>query len=418
MPEIQPSIHENTAELQPGTAIRGRDIVVVSIQPWYYELGSNCKNIATYFSGDNRVLYINSPITRKTYHSRYKSSGVEHHCEIIKKGIPEIRQIKENMWEYYPISLMESINRIPFTTLFRPANYINSRRLANDIKKAIKMMGFKDVILFNDNDIYKGYHLKELLHPSLYVYYCRDFLQGYNYFKPHAAVLEPRLIQKADIVVTNSTYYAEYCSVFNSNSHYIGQGCNIGLFDSTKNREIPKDLKQISSPIIGYVGALDSARLDENIISVIATAYPGWNVVLVGPEDDNFTKSSLHQLSNVHFLGRRPMQQLPDYVAAFDVCINPQLVNPITQGNYPLKIDEYLAMGKPVVASRTSAMKLFEEFTYLANEPAEYPKLIIEALAAANSNRAERIAFARNHTWENSMNELYKVMAEHLTTLR
>ena len=135
-------------------------------------------------------------------------------------------------------------------------------------------------------------------------------------------------------------------------------------------------------------------------------------------KDDFFEKSDLHKISNVHFLGRKPLLQLPDYVSSFDVCINPQKINPVTHGNYPLKIDEYLAMGKPVVASRTSAMKLFEEFTYLANEPAEYPKLIIEALAAANSNRAERIAFARNHTWENSMNELYKVMAEHLTTLR
>ena len=173
-------------------------------------------------------------------------------------------------------------------------------------------------------------------------------------------------------------------------------------------------MKQFGSPIIGYVGALDSARLDENIISVIATAYPGWNVVLVGPEDDNFTKSSLHQLSNVHFLGRRPMQQLSDYVAAFDVCINPQLVNPITQGNYPLKIDEYLAMGKPVVASRTSAMKLFEKFTYLANRPDEYPGLIEKALVDNKRNQEERIAFARSHTWENSMNELYKVLAANL----
>src|SRR6185437_732221 len=246
-------------------------------------------------------------------------------------------------------------------------NYFNNVKFAKEIKKAIEYLSFKDIILFNDNDIYNGYNLKKLLSPSLYVYYCRDFLQGFNYWKRHTTVLEPKLIKKADVVVANSLHYTEYCKTHNPNSYYIGQGYNDELFDADKDYHLPEDLKQISRPIIGYVGAITSSRLDENIITNIASSHPEWSIVFVGPEDEDFKKSPLHNMRNVHFIGRQPMQKLPEYVNAFDVCINPQLVNNITEGNYPLKIDEYLSMGKPVVATRTKEMKLFEAHTYLAN---------------------------------------------------
>ena len=403
------------SDAHPDPTIKGRDIVIIGLQPWYYEIGSNCKNIATHFADNNRVLYVNLPITRKTFLSKNKNRGIQQHCNIIKGQGEKIRKIKENMWEFYPTSLLESINRLPSTALFRILNYFNNRRFARDIKEAIRNLDFKDVILFNDNDIYNGFYLKEMISPSLYIYYCRDFLQGYDYWKKHCSVLEPELIRKADLNVANSTYYAEYCSSLNSNSFYIGQGCNFDLFDNNKPHPIPEDLKNISSPVIGYVGALDSARLDDKIIELIAKARPNWNISLVGPEDEYFEKSNLHQIPNVHFAGRKELQSLPDYIEAFDVCINPQLSNRITKGNYPLKIDEYLAMGKPVVATRTKAMKLFENHIYLADRPEDYTFLIEKALAEDSpEKKCQRITFAKSHTWENSMHELYRVMTKYL----
>jgi glycosyltransferase involved in cell wall biosynthesis len=225
-------------------------------------------------------------------------------------------------------------------------------------------------------------------------------------------VLEPELIKKADAVVANSSFYSEYCSKFNPNSYYIGQGCDFTLFDHTKALARPDELKEISGPVIGYVGAMDSARLDERILELIAMAHPEWNIVLVGPEDDFFINSRLHKIANIFFLGRKPLSRLAEFVNAFDVCINPQLINMITRGNYPLKIDEYLAMGKPVVASRTRAMKLFEDYTYLADKPEEYVLLIEKALSEnSEKDRVRRIKFAKSHTWKNSMDKLYSVIS-------
>jgi glycosyltransferase involved in cell wall biosynthesis len=395
--------------------LKGRDIVIISLQPWYYDIGSNCKTIAKLLAEHNRVLYINKPINRKTLFSQKKDAGILNHYKIIKRKGNTLRKISNNMWQLYPASIIESINWLPSTSLFKKCNFINNHRFAKDIKHALKNLGFKNIILFNDNDIYNGYYLKKLLSPSAYIYYCRDFLTGYNYWKKHCKVLEPQLIKSSDIVVTNSSYYASYCSNYNSSSHYIGQGCNLQLFNPDKLHEVPDDIKNIKYPIAGYAGALDSDRLDESIIENIAVNCSQINIVLVGPEDEKFEKSSLHTLKNVHFLGKKSLQQLPAYLQAFDVCINPQLKNEITRGNYPLKIDEYLAMGKPVVATRTEAMEMFEDFTYLGDSPLQFSALVNKALAENNETLEERRkSFAQSHTWENSMNKLYKVILTHL----
>src|SRR6186713_399348 len=391
--------------------IKGRDIVIIGLQPWYYDIGSNCKNIATQFALHNRVLYVNLPVNRKTFLSGNKSPGIQQHCDVIKGKGEKIRPIRENMWEFYPTSLVESINKIPSTKAFKFINYFNNRRFARNIQQAIDALGFKNIILFNDNDIYNGFYLKEFLHPSTYIYYVRDFLQGYDYWKKHVSILEPQLIAKADAAVTNSIYYAEYCISHNPKSYYIGQGCNFDLFNTDKEFPKPEELAGLRSPVIGYVGAIDSERLDEKILETIARERPDWSIVLVGPEDDFFRASSLHRLPNIYFTGRKPLQSLPAFVAHFDVCINPQFDNQITKGNYPLKIDEYLAIGKPVVATRTRTMKLFEDYTYLADSPGQYVSLIQQALKEDNAaQQARRITFARSHTWENSMSELYRVI--------
>ena len=94
--------------------------------------------------------------------------------------------------------------------------------------------------------------------------------------------------------------------------------------------------------------------------------------------------------------------------------MNPQLKNDITKGNYPLKIDEYLAMGKPVIATRTIAMKLFEDYTYLADKPEDYSGLVKKALKENSKEKEEqRIAFANSHTWENCVNKVYEIISNH-----
>ncbi len=391
--------------------IENRDFIVVGQQPWDTPIGSNCKDLALEFSKHNRVLYINAPLDRRTKFQQSHTEGVKKRTRVIKGQEDGLEQIGPNFWVYYPDVINESINWMKPTALFRIFNKINNKRFANSVKKAIQQLNFKDFILFNDSDMFRSYHLKELLNPSTSIYYSRDNLLATPYWGKHGKHLEPELIKKSDLCVANSVYLANYCKQYNPNSFYVGQGCDFELFKNDDSVTVPESLIAIKKPILGYVGALLSIRLDEGILLHLAQQKPEWSIVLVGPEDDDFKNSKLHEMENVHFLGPQKPETLPAYIKGFDICLNPQALNPLTIGNYPRKIDEYLAMGKPTLATRTEAVGIFEDYVYLAETKEEYVLLAEKALAENSETLVnERIAFAKTHTWEKNSEEIYKAI--------
>ena len=391
--------------------VSGRDFIVFGLQPWDFEMGSNCKNIAIELARNNRVLYVNRPIERSSLVKFRKDHKIQNRLNSLKKGESVITKPETNLWVFNPRVILESINWLPAGRVYHAVSRINARRLARQIKWAIDELGFKNPVLFNDNDFLKGLYLNDYLKADLSVYYIRDFLLSQDYFIRHGKNMEPNLMAKSDVVVANSLYLANYSKKFNPNSYDIGQGCDLDGYIKD-SYEKPEDLKPIKHPIIGYCGALLETRLDLKLLEQIAKQRPEWNIVLVGPEDAAFQNSSLHKMENVHFLGSKPVDALPAYVHHFDVCINPQVLNQMTIGNYPRKIDEYLAAGKPVVATETEAMQMFKDYCFLAKDVNGYIEGISQLLESG-SNKTEferRRKFALSHTWEASVNGLYAAM--------
>ncbi len=179
--------------------LKNRDIVVVGQQPWDVEIGSNCKNIALEFSKNNRVLYVNSPLDRLTKLKYKADPKVKKRIDVINKKIDSIVVIQDNLWNYYPDELIESINWIKNEAIYKRLNKLNNKKFARAITKAIDKLGFKDIILFNDNDIFRCFYLKELLKPTISIYYSRDYLLFVDYWKLHGQKMEPLLIEKSDL---------------------------------------------------------------------------------------------------------------------------------------------------------------------------------------------------------------------------
>ncbi len=391
--------------------IKGRDIIIVGQQPWDTSIGSNCKNIALEWSKFNRVLYVNSPLDRISKYRSKSDPKISKRIAIVNRIEPGLIKISENLWNLFPDEIIESINWIPSQSIFEYFNKRNNIIFAKSILKAMRELDFKNCILFNDNDMFRSFHLKSLLEPAISIYYSRDFMLAVDYWKSHGTKLEPELIANSDICVANSLYLANYCRKYNQNSFYVGQGCELEMFIQCETFAKPLDMIPIKAPIIGYVGALQSIRLDINIIEHIAKERPDWSIVLVGPEDAEFLSSELHTLSNVYFMGSKNPSSLPAYINFFDVCINPQIINQVTIGNYPRKIDEYLAVGKPVVATKTEGMVIFKDHCYLAETKEEYVTLIEEGLLNDSVElKINRQKFAATHTWENSVLEINKAI--------
>lgn len=389
--------------------IKGSDFVIFGLQSWDVDIGSTCKYTAKEISKTNRVLFVSIPLQRSAWLKERNKPEVKKRINVLRKKEPELEKVGDNIWNLFPRIIFESINWINSPFVFDFFNKINEKRFAKRIQKAIIQLGFKDVIILNDNSMIVGYYLKELLKPYFYIYLLRDAVTLVSYHAKHGKRLEPLLIAKSDLTVTNSDFFKDFASRCNSNSYMIGQGCDLQMYsDNDGTLEIPKDTLNIHRPIIGYTGALTTIRLDINILVYIAETRKDWTLLLVGPEDEDFKNCKLHQLFNVNFLGRKEPHQLPSYIKSFDVAINPQIINQITDVNYPLKIDEYLAMGKPIVATKTTFMSYFQDYVYLATSAEDYVKYIDTALMENSSNMENRRkTFAAGHSWANFVEKIY-----------
>ena len=394
--------------------IKNRDIIVYGMQAWDFNIATTCKYTAIEMSKNNRVLYVNPPLQRSSALFHKNDPSIQKRLRINKGLENDIVKESDSLWVLYPKTVVESINWIKSPKIFNFFNKINDKRYAKQVLLAVKKLNFSNYILFNDNSMITGFYFKELLKPAIFIYLLRDAVIHVDYHKRHGTRLQPLIIKKADFAVANSDYFADYERQTNPRSYMIGQGCDLKMYnDKNGTLKIPDDIKSIKKPIIGYVGFLTTIRLDIDVLVYIAKQKPNWNLVLVGPEDDGFKNSELHKLDNVYFLGKKNPDELAAYIKGFDVALNPQVVNAITDINYPLKIDEYLAMGKPTVATKTTFMAYFKDYTYLPTSKEEY---VVEIEKALNEDSTElqkkRMKFAGEHTWENFVGKIYKYIEE------
>lgn len=394
-----------------------KDFIITSLQSWDIEIGSTIKNTAWEISKHHRVLYVNPPmdiatLLRMALGKSSPSPTSLRQLATIKREVCPLRKIKENLWVLDCPFVIHSVGQLP-TPLFNFLNRRNGRKTGRWITGQAAALGFKDYIHLIDTDLFRSLHLKEYIRPAISIYYRRDYVIGFPYWRKHGPRCEEQLVCQSDIVLANSSYFAEQIRPLNPHTHVLNTGVNLELYDFTHPLVRPADMQGIPSPIVGYTGAIIGSRLDSKLLYDIASRLPGYNFVFVGPEDEHFKHHALHRLPNVHFTGRKEVEELPQYIRFFDVCINPQSLNPITDGNYPLKIDEYLAMGKPVVATSTHTMRaVFAGHTHLATSTEEWIAALEKAMQEAGDPVLEekRVAFARTHSWAHSVKAIYEAV--------
>ncbi|MBA4852672.1 glycosyltransferase [Emticicia sp. BO119] len=389
--------------------------ILIAQQEWELNLGSNARNLAAEISKTMPVVYVNPDTNLKSLIFRIGTPYGRKRLKLAL-GIGENTiKIADNLWLHTPKNISTSINFLKNFKLYDILNKRNAKGFFDSLKMAVKKLGWKPekCIVFNDSQMFAGPFVKEFFSPLLSFYYIRDNLVEQAYFKFHGPRIEPITIRDADAIFTNSAYLAEYGAKYNTRSSDIGQGCETDIYDAFSEKTEPADLAQIQYPRIGYVGFLTHERLDIQLLEQIAKARKNWQIVLIGPEDAVFERSRLHEIPNVHFLGSKKTKELPAYMHYMDVCMNPQVINGLTIGNYPRKIDEYLSMGKPTVATETLAMNMFLPHVELAVGLEGYLKAIEKALQPqTHDQKIAAINCAKSHTWEACVEKIFAVQEQ------
>jgi glycosyltransferase involved in cell wall biosynthesis len=178
---------------------------------------------------------------------------------------------------------------------------------------------------------------------------------------------------------------------------------------AAERREEPPGMAGIPRPRVGYSGLI-GVRLDMELLLHLARRSPGSSFVFIGKVDPRGCETdleALRALPNVYFLGEQPAAAVPDHVAAFDVGLLPYAINRETLHISPLKLYEYLAAGKPVIATPIPAAQRNEDRLSLARNADEFA-LALEASLGEDASRVreERYAFAAENTWAHRVQQI------------
>jgi glycosyltransferase involved in cell wall biosynthesis len=173
---------------------------------------------------------------------------------------------------------------------------------------------------------------------------------------------------------------------------------------SGKSGEEPEALKRIPRPIVGQVGVFNE-RTDVDLLEGVIRDNPTWSFVFLGPVEWEEGRHRLQRHSNVSFLGRVPFGEVPSYVRAMDVCLLAYRKSPLAEATDPLKLHEYIAAGRPVVATSIREVIRYRErwgdIVRLADTPGEMSFRIASFLNDPPSGLADlQREAARANDWE------------------
>jgi len=161
----------------------------------------------------------------------------------------------------------------------------------------------------------------------------------------------------------------------------------------------PGDVTAGRRPIVGFVGALYE-WIDWKLIGDVVRAMPDCDFAFVGPHDGRSSTGVLNGVDNATFLGARPYDRVPAYVHAFDVCWVPFDRSQVSRAANPVKIYEYLALGKPVVSTPVADTDSFEGLVRVGRDADEIVAHLRAALAEGDAHADRRVAFARANSWD------------------
>lgn len=233
---------------------------------------------------------------------------------------------------------------------------------------------------------------------------------------PGIMVANDAMLKGCDLVFANSRRLREQASRHNPSSHLFRAGVNLEVFERGPVLPKPAELEGREGPIIGYIGALHE-WVDVDLLQDVAAAMPDCQFVLVGPVVREV--DALRRLPNVRLIGPKPHGELPRYIRHFDVCIIPYVRNAYTETTYPAKLNEYLALGKPVVATPLPELADFNreygEVLRLAGDAPAFVKALCEATAGTTPAMQERFRnVARQNSWAVIIEDMSRLIEQRL----
>jgi teichuronic acid biosynthesis glycosyltransferase TuaH len=383
------------------------EIVCVAMPSWEGNFLKSTVELMKELADHNKVWYLDYQYTLKDVLFGFFGKKTIPWKRIIgiQNRVREI-QIQQNkkIFIYTPYPIIPSF-WVPSFALFSFINKINHSIVFAPFKRLLKSRGVNPDFIISALNPFMGLGVKKKFPGSKHIYYCYDEIKAAHWLKKFGGNAEDLLLQNVDAVVFTSEYLLQIKDQGLTKTAIVKNGVHFEVFSKNVRKT-----GQNKIPIIGYLGSIDD-RFDINLIEQVIKALPDFEFHFVGRIVFREVSKRLEKFCNVKFFPAVRAEEVPPILAKMDIGIIPYLKNEFTIAVYPLKVNEYLAVGLPVIMTSFANLPEFKGLVDLADDVDSFVNAIHRNLSGDTEELIhKRLRFAESNSWKRRAGDLEKFL--------
>ncbi|MBE7178965.1 MAG: glycosyltransferase [Mucilaginibacter polytrichastri] len=385
-------------------------IICVGQTPWEGDFQKAVVQLMTELSVRHRVLYVDYQYTLKDWALGLLNKRDVPVRPLMRLTNPLAEKTVENGKEVYVWHppLMLPINWLPAAWHDRFINW-NVGRLVKGLRRVMHQLGMNKPLIINALNPVFGLPMLNRLNEYATLYYCFDEITAGSWISRHGSRYEPLYLKRVNAVITTSETLRRSKAELQPNAFCVKNGVNFDLFHQARQFVNPQS---VDKPVVGYLGTADN-RIDVDLVEYCVRTMPDVVFQFVGEIKEPQLTQRLAAYPNVTFTPPHQPAELPALLAQMKAAMIPFVCNAHTYTIYPLKINEYLAAGLPVVSTPFSLLGDFDGVIELADNPSAFASALRQALEDTNPQRLDdRIEMARSNSWAKRAEEFDHVIQQ------
>ncbi|MGQ1909564.1 glycosyltransferase [Marinifilum sp. RC60d5] len=384
-----------------------KDIICISNTTWHGEFTKSTVQLMSRLAKNNRVLFVEYAFTWKDIFTTFigKRNAPVKRMLGLKSRLTTIRTDQGTDVFHLVVPPVFPVDFIKNDKLFSFFFGLNITSYKRTLKRTLRKIGFTNPLNITAYNSFYGLPLINKLSEALNVYYCYDGLNLRRHGK-RILKIDEEFSRKVDAVIVTSDFLKASKEKFNSNSFVVKNGVDFNVFYASAKKDLTKNKRKK----VGYIGSLDR-RFDIDTLEYAVRQLPDYDFHITGNLRNLKIKERLGPYSNVEFSPPVKPHEVPALLATYDAGIIPYIANELNKNIYPLKINEYLAVGVPIVMTAFADLPDFDGVISVAATKENFVQMLKKEIRNDSKEMiASRIKFAENNSWENKAFEFNNLL--------
>lgn len=387
--------------------MEGKHIICISQTTWYGEFTKSTVQLLSLLAEKNKVVFIEYPFTLKDVVMSLLGKQRAQVARMLglKSRVQDLKTSNNAVVKHMVMPPVLPVDFINNETIFKLFFGVNVFIYKFWVKRIIKKYNLDNPIILTAYNPMYGLPMIGELNEYLNVYYCYDGMDTQRH-KSRIFNIENQFCQKVDGIITTSDYLKSKKLKLNKNCHVVKNGVDFNMFVPHAKQKV----NETSPKKVGYIGTLDF-RFDIDIMEYAIKELPHVIFEFTGYLLNHNIVQRLSQYPNVSFFSSVKAHEVPELLSKYDLGIIPYKMDEVNKNIYPLKINEYLAVGVPVVMTAFANLKDFEGIVDAASTKEQF-KFQIENQLQSDTNEliTKRINFAKLNSWEGRAEQFGSVL--------